>query len=380
MDLVLCSLEDWDDIWRRNQFLAAGLLRRNAGLRILFVEPAQDPAYMLKMRSRPRFGAGLKMITTVPEVGSNRLWTFQPTKWLPRSIDKSADIRLAGATMRAVRELDFDRPVLWINNPSTFALLQRSGWPALYDITDDWLMADRSASEHRLVVQSEVGLLERCAVVTVCSPGLKTTKGVGRPVKLVPNAVDVERYRKPRDRPSDLPPGKIALYVGTAHPDRIDVDLCERTARLLKTRGAGSLVLVGGLLLPQPDRQRLADAGIVALGPRPNADVPAYMQHAEVLVVPHVVSDFTDSLDPIKLYEYRAVGRPIVSTPVAGFREGQFPEITAVDAIDFPQALLTTMSSTSVSDGPAYVAVDVPDWSERVASMAACLDEVAASR
>ena len=33
------------------------------------------------------------------------------------------------------------------------------------------------------------------------------------------------------------------------------------------------------------------------------------------------MTPFTDSLDPIKLYEYQAVGRPVVSTPVAGFRE-----------------------------------------------------------
>ncbi len=40
------------------------------------------------------------------------------------------------------------------------------------------------------------------------------------------------------------------------------------------------------------------------LGARPSADVPAYLQHADVLVVPHIVTPFTDSLDPIKLYEY----------------------------------------------------------------------------
>ena len=52
-----------------------------------------------------------------------------------------------------------------------------------------------------------------------------------------------------------------------------------------------------------------------------------YLQHADVLVVPHVVTSFTDSLDPIKLYEYQAVGRPVVSTPVAGFRDADDPRI-----------------------------------------------------
>ena len=54
------------------------------------------------------------------------------------------------------------------------------------------------------------------------------------------------------------------------------------------------------------------------LGPRPRDEVIGYLQHADVLVVPHVVTAFTDSLDPIKLYEYQAVGRPVVSTRSRG--------------------------------------------------------------
>ena len=41
-DLVVCSLEPWDDVWRRNQFLVDGLLRRDPDLRVLFVEPPSD--------------------------------------------------------------------------------------------------------------------------------------------------------------------------------------------------------------------------------------------------------------------------------------------------------------------------------------------------
>ena len=39
----------------------------------------------------------------------------------------------------------------------------------------------------------------------------------------------------------------------------------------------------------------------------------------DVLVAPHVVNDFTLSLDAIKAYEYAATGRPIVATPTSGF-------------------------------------------------------------
>ncbi len=53
----------------------------------------------------------------------------------------------------------------------------------------------------------------------------------------------------------------------------------------------------------------------------PTADVPAYLQHADVVIVPHLVSPFTESLDPIKAHECLAIDTPTVATPVPGFRE-----------------------------------------------------------
>ena len=39
------------------------------------------------------------------------------------------------------------------------------------------------------------------------------------------------------------------------------------------------------------------------------------------MIVPHVVSPFMESLDPIKAYECLAISTPTVATPVPGFRE-----------------------------------------------------------
>ena len=116
------------------------------------------------------------------------------------------------------------------------------------------------------------------------------------------------------------------------------------------------------------------------MGERANSQVPAYLQHADVLVVPHLVNEFTDSLDPIKLYEYRAVGRPIVSTPVSGFRDCDRSEVVVADASRFPAALAAQLDAHRVADGPAYLAEDVPEWSERVSEMADAIESVAASR
>ena len=85
--IVVCSLEPWDDVWRRNQYLVDALLREDAGLEVLFVEPSADPLHMLRRGGRGvRRGRGLRVLDGY----EGRLWAFEPTKWLPRRLGAEA--------------------------------------------------------------------------------------------------------------------------------------------------------------------------------------------------------------------------------------------------------------------------------------------------
>ncbi|KON74115.1 MULTISPECIES: glycosyltransferase [Cellulosimicrobium] len=372
-DLVVVSLETWDTVWRRNQHLVTELLRGDPALRVLFVEPAADPLFQLSRQRRPRRGRGLRAGPPLDGVAPGRLSLFEPTKTLPRRLDHRVDERLARATERAVRRLGMRAPVLWVNDPSGARMLVQTDWPALYDVTDDWLAADRTPDEHDRLVADEELLLDRCVEVVVCSPGLATSKGARRDVVLVTNGVDLDRYREPRHRPVDLPAGPVALYLGTVHPDRFDLDLLERTARELA--GEARVVLVGPVVdVDRVTLDRLGSAGVVVLGSRPYETVPAYLQHADALLVPHVVSAFTESLDPIKAYEYLAAGRPVVSTPVAGFRDLAGPQVRVTDRDGFPAGVRTVLR-----EGPttAVAPPGVPTWRHQAALMADVVARVA---
>ena len=365
-DLVVMSLERWDDVWRRNQHLVAGLLRRDPDLRVLFVEPPADPTNDLRAGRRPALGSAP---SAVGEPAPGRLWTFRPVKWLPRRLDRRADARIARDVLRAARAVGMEHPLLWINDPGAVGVADASGWPVVYDITDDWLSADRPAAERERSARNEARLLATAREVVVCSAELVRRKGAERPVVLIPNAVDVDAYRRPAPRPADLPTGPTAVYLGTVHPHRIDVELCEATA--LKLGERGTLVLVGPNLLGPEATARLERAGALLLGARPRDAVIGYLQHADALVVPHVVTEFTDSLDPIKLYEYQAVGRPVVSTPVAGFRDADDPRVT-IDASDrFPAAVVAALDAARPF--PHDATGPVPTWADRADAMAEVL-------
>jgi len=60
--------------------------------------------------------------------------------------------------------------------------------------------------------------------------------------------------------------------------------------------------------------QRLPNA--VFLGTKPVFELPAYMQHLDVCLLPYRLTGYTKFIYPMKLHEYLASGRPVVGTPI----------------------------------------------------------------
>lgn len=370
-DLVVASLEPWDAVWRRNQHLISGLLRRDSDLRVLFLEPDTDPLDALRRRRGLRRGRGLRPGPQLLGVGDGRLWLLEVTKWLPRRLVPGWDTRWAGAAGRAAKRLGMFSPILWVNDPRGAEIMRITRWPTLYDVTDDWTLAERDSRVTARTVQHDKELLADAQEVVVCSAALATSKGANRSVTLVPNGVDTAAYGVVHPRPADLPTGPYALYVGTLHRDRLDVDLTIECARAIGGRGA--LVMIGPNALDPVDSRTLTHAGVVLLGSRPAPQVPAYLQHADVLVVPHVVTAFTESLDPIKAYEYAAAGRPVVATPVPGFQARS--NVTVATGGPFVSAVAGSLGGNAGAPRPAAELAEL-DWGGRVEAMAAVLERM----
>ena len=363
--LVLCSLEAWDDVWRRNQFLVKELVdRTSVRTRVLFVEPPNDVLHQFRRLGRPgRMTPSTRLAPDQPGVT-----LFQPVKWLPRVLGGFADRSLQRQVRRATAAVGFTDHTLWINDSTYVGLAEQSTVPVLYDITDDWTREAVAQRERDLRLDREVRMLARADSVVVCSAELAEDRGRYRTVELIPNAVDTAHFQRPQPRPFDLPIGQTAVYVGSIQRERFDVAL---TAEVADRHRDLHIVLVGPDCLTDQERSLLTTRGnIHILGPRPYQNVPAYLQHADVIIVPHVVSPFTESLDPIKAYECVAVGRPTVSTPVAGFRNLAYPIVIA-DTAHFADAVGQVLASPH-STCPG---VGVPSWRTRADAFACALDQ-----
>lgn len=149
-----------------------------------------------------------------------------------------------------------------------------------------------------LVIASSADLAERC-------------RRFSSRVRLVPHGVDHGHFARALDagdRPADLPAGPVIGFFGLLS-EWVDQDLLVRTARAVPDC---SLALIGTADVPV-DRLK-AEPNILVLGPRPFADLPRYLAHFTVGMIPFVVNELTRAVNPIKLREMLAGGCPVVST------------------------------------------------------------------
>ncbi len=369
-DLIFVSMENWDDTWRRNQFLCAGLARRYPATRILFVGPAIDISNGIR---RGRLELNWKCTRTLSELPNITL--TNPIKLMPNTLPIGRRINERMERLLVRREQDrlgIRNPTLWLNPHYALHMAGAMNERAVvYDITDDWTSLTQSRALKRLVETQDNELCHRADAVIVCSQRLYEMKRAkARNLYLIPNGVHAEHYANVLDGTDPIRgraarwPKPVLGYTGTIHPDRVDVDLI---AALSQAVPEGTIALVGPNMLRPQDEALLKRRSNVALtGAIPYSEIPETMRAFNVCITPHRVTPFTESLNPIKLWEYLAAGKPIVSTDVAGFRDySQFVRI-AIDQDGFLRAVREALAEDGALGEPRRAEARRHSWNVRL--------------
>ena len=232
-DLIFVSLEDWDDIWRRNQFVCAKLARRHPGRRLLFVGlPRNALRHLRRGEWRALFASAARALPDAPNITVTYPWQLLPNRYAWSRRFNEWLVRRH--VRRVARRLQLDRPLLWLNPHDALHLIGTLGESAvIYDVTDDWTLPDQPAAKRDLTVRQDAELCRRAAAVIVCSEALlRAKRTLSGNVHLIPNGVDAAHYAgvgTGEAWPATAHwPRPVLGYTGTLHSERIDVELVRR--------------------------------------------------------------------------------------------------------------------------------------------------------
>lgn len=334
-DIIFVAMEEWDEVWRRNQPIAAEFARRVPARKLIYMGLPIDISHGLRKWSiapllRALFSSGRRLS---PD-GFPNIFLFNPVKWLPNTLPLGQRFNRwleRSQLRRACKRFGLEKPILWLNPHYALHLLGQVGESlVVYDIGDDWTRIKQAEWLRRQTIAEDAELCRRADVLIVVSERLQQLKKAITPkVHRIPNGVYVERYSKIAKGAMSPHPGTkdwahpVLAYTGTIHEERVDLNLIEKIAVAFPN---ATVALIGPSLLDEAATARLrAHRNIRLTGTFPFEEMPRVMNSFDVCIVPHVISDFTESLSPLKLYEYLASGLPAVSTPVPGFRD--FPEL-----------------------------------------------------
>jgi glycosyltransferase involved in cell wall biosynthesis len=296
MDIICFSHLRWNFVYQRPQHLMSRMAKH---FRVFFVE-------------EPFFDSGSAYLDSRQEDES--VWIIVPH--LPEGLaEDQAGEKVDALLNEFFSELKLKSFIVWYYTPMAFR--PQSVFDAdlvIYDCMDE-LSAFRFAPAS--LKEKERQLMERADLVFTGGYSLYQAKKSNHlNIHLFPSSIDARHFQLARTLMHDMPDqhhiGFPRIGFFGVIDERMDIELLNELA---VKRPQWHFVLIGPVVkidaatLPQ-------HRNIHYLGQKTYNELPRYIAHWDVAMMPFAINESTRYISPTKTPEYLAAGKPVVSTRI----------------------------------------------------------------
>jgi glycosyltransferase involved in cell wall biosynthesis len=190
----------------------------------------------------------------------------------------------------------------------------------------------------------------------------------------IENAVDPVFLANPSNFPYLINKKRPRLGYAGYISERTDIDLL---IHLAQNRPEYDLVLAGPVEIPQEDFEKLLLPNVQYVGVVPYGKMPDFLRNLDICLIAHRDTQFSRSMSPLKMFQYMASGRPIVSTKVAGVDRWDRLISIAWNYDEFALKVDETIRNDTIGKSRERVeAARLETWDNRLKGMADKLLEV----
>jgi hypothetical protein len=197
------------------------------------------------------------------------------------------------------------KKVYWFSHPSHHYIKELTDWDlVIFDAIDnpvdefaEWSIELKTAVEKADVIIASAKIM------------YDEHKKSGKPVFMLPNGSDFELFEKSinkLEKPNDFPDltGPVVGYYG-AMATWLDWDIVEKISTKYQ------ILMIGG---NKYYNEKISNDNIHYLDHKKIEELPNYLSHIDVPIIPFKLTEMIKGCDPIKFYEYISSGKPPVVT------------------------------------------------------------------
>ena len=250
---------------------------------------------------------------------------------------------LSRAVHKALRHVARDKqPILVSTSPTIPGLFRDSAFRrTVYYCVDDF--TQWHCIDGRAVQRLEQETLGACDLMVATSTSiLEKRSSFVAASTLLTHGVDLTHFsRAVRDLSSPLAalPGPLVGMFGV-FDQRVDGDAL-KAAALLSPQA--TFVILGPVVDRDPGELRDVP-NLRFLGTVPYSDLPGHVGHFDLCILPYKVDESTRSINPLKLKEYLATGKPVIVSPLPeALRLAEY--LTLAGPEEFPQAVAAALAA-----------------------------------
>jgi glycosyltransferase involved in cell wall biosynthesis len=323
--IICISTQDWGELWTRKQrFMKKFALQGN---KVLYIEKQMH--FLGLIRNFAKEWKRIYLWLFGPRKKEENLYVYTPPILLPffqmfPMICWINNLFLSFLIKQQTKKLFFKNPILWIYPPYNPYLIGRFNEKlVIYECVDEY-----SASQG-LVKKKTIKLLEKLTIqksdlVIVTAQALyDSKKDLAKNIYLIPNAAEIEHFKKSNLNETKIPEEMLKIkkpilgFLGTIQY-WIDFDLI----RFIAFKNPGwSIVMIGPIGRLAEIEKIKSLPNVYLLGRKPYQEVPNYVKAFDVCLNPYKIDEVSKSCSPLKLYEYLASGKPIVSVDMPEARK-----------------------------------------------------------
>ena len=323
---ILYFADRWDDKWRRRQQIALRLSRLSEVVKLYYIElPLSGTSfikYLLGRADKESTQRWERVFNKGFAFTVEKITVITPFSVLPYFTNRALigfNIFLVKKSILNKLPKQFKPDIYWASLPFDALWLNCIiGHKHIYDCSEQFSEFNNWQHIKSSIVEWDEQLTQKADQVFVQTEYLKDIKApLNKNITVMPNAVDENVFSSftVGDINNSLKgiPRPILGYVGSINY-RLDTELIKGIAW---DRPDWSIALVGNNSF---DNKNDWPQNIYFIPGVEYKQMPGIIALFDVCLLPHLANKLVDSESPIKLFDYLASGKPIVSQNLAGVR------------------------------------------------------------